>query len=74
MAVMKYFGPKNALAKYICKVLKNCNNEIRSNEIRIRRGPPVLLLTRSLVGKKAGFTVCRGFLPNATFGPVEKSH
>ena len=31
---MRYFGPKNALAKYIWKVLKN-----RSNEIRIRRGP-----------------------------------
>ena len=33
---MKYFGPKNTLAKYIWKVLKNC-----SNEIRIRRGSPV---------------------------------
>ena len=42
IAVMKYFAPKNALAKYIWKVLKNRNNEIRSNEIRIRRGSPVL--------------------------------
>ena len=36
ITVMKYFGPKNALAKYIWKVLKNLCNEIRSNEIRIR--------------------------------------
>ena len=33
--VAKYFVPKNALAKYIWEVLKNC-----SNEIGIRRGPP----------------------------------
>ena len=30
-----------ALAKYIWKVLKNRSNEIRSNEIRIRRELPV---------------------------------
>ena len=39
IAVMKYFGPENALAKYIWKVLKS-----RSNEIRIRRGSPVNVL------------------------------
>ena len=27
--------------KYFWKVLKNRTNEIRPNEIRIRRGPPV---------------------------------
>ena len=36
---MTYFGPKNALAKYIWKVLKN-----RSNEICIRQGSPVITI------------------------------
>ena len=44
---MKYFGQKNPLAKYISKVLENCSNEIRSNEIRIRRGSPVLDLCKN---------------------------
>jgi hypothetical protein len=42
IVVMKYFGPKNALAKYFLNVLKNCTNENCSNKIRIRGGLPVL--------------------------------
>ena len=38
IAVMKYIGPKKL---NIWKVLKNPSNQIRSNEIRIRRGSPV---------------------------------
>ena len=49
--VMKYFGPKNALAKYIWKVLKNRSNEIHSNGIHIRRGSPVLMYTKRLFSK-----------------------
>ena len=33
--------PKNALAKYFWNVLKNCSNEICTNEIPISREPPV---------------------------------
>ena len=44
---MKYFDPKNALAEYIRKVLKNRSNEIRTNEIRIRRGSPVILYSQT---------------------------
>ena len=37
---------KVALGNYFWKVLKNCSNEIRSNEIPIRRGLPVHILVR----------------------------
>ena len=37
----KINSPKIALAKYFWKVLKNRSNEIRTNEIRIRRELPV---------------------------------
>ena len=41
------FWPKNALAKYFWNVLKIRSNEIRTNEIRIRREPTVLLIHRT---------------------------
>ena len=41
-AVTKLIVHKTALGKFLVMVLKNCSNEIRSNEIRIRRELPVL--------------------------------
>ena len=41
---MKLIALKNALGKFFWKVLKSRSNEIRSNEIRIRRELPVFEL------------------------------
>ena len=38
----KIFSPKNRIRQILVIVLKNRRNEIRSNEIRIRRELPVL--------------------------------
>ena len=40
----KMFSPKNGISQILVIVLINRSNEICSNEIRIRRGPPVLHL------------------------------
>ena len=41
-AVTKLIVHKTALGKFFVMVLKNSSNEIRSNEIRIRRELPVV--------------------------------
>ena len=44
LAKKSHYRKKFALAKYLWNVLKNCSNQIRSNEIRIRWRLPVNLI------------------------------
>ena len=44
---------KNTRAKYFWKVSKNCSNEIRTIEIRIRQEPSVFLIEKKNISKKS---------------------